>query len=429
MKGDTSSNLRDIDHKPRRFPEGFLWGAATSSHQVEGGNANDWTDWEAQPGRIRDGSNTAVACDHYRRYAEDFDMAAALGHNAHRFSLEWSRIEPEEGRWDMAAVTHYREVLLALHARGLRTMVTAWHFSLPKWVAARGGWEHPEAPRLFARYCAFVAGELGDLVDLWSTINEPMVYLSMGYLEGTWPPGRRRLPAAWRTFNNLVRGHRLAYATMHAKLDRPGERARVGIAQNCQAFEPYRSGSPLDRLVVRLADWFYNHAFFRRTGGAHDYIGVNYYFHNRLKFVPRRVSRFFYETHNENREVSDLGWEIHPEGMYRAIMDMRRYGRPIYVTENGVASADDRLRTAFITAMVGSMHRALRDGADVRGYFHWSLIDNFEWDKGYGPRFGLVAIDYTTQRRTPRPSAYLYKEICEANSLPDRQPDCLANRP
>jgi beta-glucosidase len=407
-------------HETRHFPAGFLWGSATSSHQVEGGTANDWTDWEAQQGRIRDGNNTAVACDHYHRYEEDFDLAKTLGHNAHRLSLEWSRLEPEEGHWDMKEVVHYRQVLLALRQRGLKVMLTCWHFTLPRWFAAKGGWEHPDAPRAFARYCAFVAREYGDLVDFWITINEPMIYLGMGYVEGSWPPGRRRPLSALRAFGQLCRGHRAAYVAMHEVLDRPGRRASVGIAQNCMAFEPYRRHSLMDNLYVWFADRVYNHQFFIWTGRTHDYIGINYYFYYRVKFVPKRVSQFFFEVHTENREVSDLGWEINQQGMFEVIMAMGRYRLPIFITENGTASADDGKRPRALVGMVKEMYHAIRAGADVRGYFHWSLLDNFEWHEGYRARFGLVAVDFATQKRTPRRSAYVYKEICEENGLPHR---------
>jgi beta-glucosidase len=406
-------------HESRNFPAGFLWGAATSSHQVEGGNHNDWTAWEAQPGRILDGTNADVACDHYRRYEADFDLAKELGHNAHRFSLEWSRIEPEEGRWDMAEVVHYREVLLALKARGLKSMVTAWHFTLPTWLAAKGGWEHPDAPRLFARYCAFVAREYGDLVDLWITINEPMVYLACGYVAGTWPPGKTSLRATVRAFLNLCRGHRLAYRSMHAAADAPGRRLQIGIAQNCQVFKPFRRRSLLDTAFAWSAERLNNHAFFMLSRRCHDFIGINYYFYYRVRFKLPCDIKCLFEVHVENREVSDLGWEINPHGMYEMLTSMRRYRLPIYISENGVANADDTKRPRFIVGMIEEMLRAMKAGADVRGYFHWALLDNFEWEKGLTPRFGLVAVDYATQQRTPRPSAYLFKDICVNNRLSD----------
>lgn len=423
---ESASYLADLPearphiHETRRFPEGFLWGAATSSHQVEGGTDNDWTDWASEPGRVLDGTDASVACDHYRRFEEDFDLAASLGHNAHRLSLEWSRIEPEEGRWDMGAIVHYRRVLTALRRRGLKIMLTAWHFTLPKWFAAKGGWKHPDAPRLFARYCEFVAREYGDLVDIWMTMNEPVIYVATSYVVGAWPPGERGFGGTIKVYRALCRGHVAAYRAMHAVLDRPGRKAMVGIAQNCLTFEPYRRYSPLDNFYVWLADRVYNHQFFIWTRGAHDFLGINYYFHYRVKARPSRASQFFFEVHVENREVSDLGWEINPHGMFEVVMAMWRYRLPIFISENGVASADDGKRPRALVSTVKELYHAVRAGADVRGYFHWSLIDNFEWDKGLTPRFGLVAVDYATQKRTPRRSAYVYEEICRENGLPHR---------
>jgi beta-glucosidase len=406
-------------HETRKFPAGFLWGAATSSHQVEGGNRNnDWWDWERVPGHILDGTATEKACDHFSRFEQDFDIAADLGHNAHRLSLEWSRIEPEEGTWDMEAVMHYRRVLEALRARGLSVMLTVWHFSLPKWFAAQGGWESGNALKRFGRYVEFVAREYGDLVDHWVTINEPMVYLMQSYGIGVWPPGKRNVLAAIHVFSKMTRAHRLAYRTIHRALDGLGKPASVGIAKNVITFEPYRKESVQDTLFVWFANRLFNHQFFIWTRRHHDYIGINYYFHYRIQYLPTKVSQFFYEVHTENREVSDLGWEINPEGIFEAIMQMRRYGRPIIITEHGIANADDGKRPRVLVAAIKEVYHAIQAGAPVKGYFHWSLIDNFEWEKGYSGRFGLVAIDYMTLKRTPRRSAYVYREICRENGLP-----------
>jgi beta-glucosidase len=408
-------------HETRRFPEGFLWGAATSAHQVEGGTDNDWSGWEAEAGHILDGGTTTRATEHFARYEEDFALAEELGHNAHRMSLEWSRLEPQPGEWDMEAVAHYRRVLASLKRRGMNVMLTLWHFTLPKWFAAEGGWSSPRSVGRFGRFAAFAADQFGDLVDEWVTINEPVIYLSMGYGIGAWPPGWRSGWRLVRAFVNLVRAHRLAYRAIHRALAAGGRPVAVGIAKNVTVFEAYRKHSLLDNAYIWLADRFYNHLFFNCTGRrCHDFIGINYYFYYRVKCVPRRAEQFFFEVHAENREVSDLGWEINPRGLYEAVMAMRRYGRPIYITENGLASADDGKRPRAIVAWIKELYHAVKAGADVRGYFHWSLLDNFEWDKGYGPRFGLVAVDYASQRRTPRRSAYVFKEICESNGLPHR---------
>jgi len=407
-------------HETRKFPEGFLWGSASSSHQAEGGNNNDWTDWEKIPGHILDGSQSGRACDHYNRYEEDFDIAKSLNQNAQRISVEWARIEPEEGKWDMDEVVHYRKVLQAIKDRGMQVMFTCWHFTLPKWFAAKGGWESPDAIDRFGRYVELLASEYGDLVDIWITINEPMVYLLQSYGAGVWPPGVRNQFRSVHVFGKMTLAHRRAYKVIHRIVDaRGGGKAKVGIAQNVITFEPYRKQSIADTLFVWFADRMFNHQFFIWSRkDSHDFIGINYYFHYRIKNRPEKPSQFFFEVHTENREVSDLGWEINAPAIFDAIMGMTRYGKPIYISEHGVANADDGKRPRIIVAALKEVYHAIKAGVDIRGYFHWSLIDNFEWEKGFSGRFGLVAIDYTTMKRTPRRSAYVYAEICKENGIP-----------
>ncbi|MFH1047162.1 MAG: glycoside hydrolase family 1 protein [Patescibacteria group bacterium] len=404
-------------HETRKFPDGFLWGAATSSHQVEGGNdRNDWWRWEQQ-GRVMDQQVSGLACDHYCRYEEDFDLAAAMGNNAHRLSIEWSRIEPVEGQFDMREVLHYRRVLEALQLRGLKSMVTLWHFTLPTWFTDQGGWLNPQALQQFERYVKFIAGELGDLVDLWNTINEPMIYLGQAYATGAWPPGTRSNWKFFRGFVRLVKAHKLAYRALHRALDTDSQKAQVGIAKNVVTYEPYRRYSEIDAVFIRLMDRLFNHQFFVWTRGHHDFIGINYYFHYRVKTRPTKATNFFFEVHTENREVSDLGWEVHPPGIFEALMSFSRYKLPIYISENGIASADDGKRPRFLVSMLKEVYHAIKAGADVRGYFHWSLLDNFEWEKGFAGRFGLIAVDFATQKRTPRRSYFVYQDICRENGL------------
>src|SRR5688500_2785986 len=261
-------------HETRKFPDGFLWGSATSSHQVEGGNRNnEWWDWEKTPGHILDGTLSGRACEHYERYEEDFDIAKSLYQNAHRLSVEWSRIEPEEGKWDMDEVVHYRRVLEALKARGMKIMLTAWHFTLPKWFAAKGGWESGEAIKHFERYVSFLAAEYGDLVDHWITMNEPMVYLIQSYGAGVWPPGVKNPIRNVHVFGKMCLAHKAAYRAIHrivagARIGTPSA-VMVGIAQNIITFEPYRKQSIRDSIFVWFADKAFNRQFFIWTRGSH----------------------------------------------------------------------------------------------------------------------------------------------------------------
>lgn len=402
-------------HETRKFPDGFLWGTATAAYQVEGGNVNtDWWRWEQTPGRISDGSVSGLACDQYRRYASDLDLAKGLGNNAHRLSVEWARLEPKEGEWNDAEMAHYREVLEAVRARGMKVMLTIWHFSLPAWFADRGGWEHPGAVALYLRYVRHVAEELGDLVDFWNTMNEPNVYVSQSYLSGGWPPQKKGLfRSQWVAFT-LARAHRKAYRV----LKETTPEIPVGLAQNVLSIEAYRPHSFKDYLGARVIDWWWNHFFFSFTRGTHDFLGLNYYFHYRLKRFGWPPTAFFAEVRRERRDTSDVGWELNPQGIFRVLKDFESYGLPIYVTENGLPSSNDDRRKRYLVAIVKEVWHAIQSGVDVRGYFFWSLIDNWEWEKGFAAKFGLVEVDFATQERTPRGSYSVYKAICEDNGLP-----------
>ncbi len=403
------------------FPKDFYWGAATASHQVEGNQHNDWSEWEKQNaerlareseksfqwnpnwGKFRneatDPANyiSGTACDHWNRYAEDFDILKDLGLNSYRFSIEWSRVEPEEGKFDEAAIHHYQEMLAALRSRGIEPFVTLWHWTLPLWLRDRGGILAPEFPERFDRYAETLARQLGSETRFWITLNEPDVVASHGYLKGVWPPQRRGPLNFLRAIWQLIRAHRLAYRAI--KQIHPD--SQVGIAKHNVWFEA--AGNSLwNRLLKKIADGVWNHWFLRKITDAQDFIGLNHYNHH-------RIDGWF--NKNENKIQTDFGWEYYPESLYHALIELKPYDKPIYVTENGIADAADDLRQKFIPAAIMAMERAVADGAQVRGYFYWSLLDNFEWDKGYWLRFGLVAVDRTTQTRTVWPSARIYADL------------------
>ncbi len=397
------------DHETLKFPPGFLWGAATSAHQVEGNNIqNDWWEWEKHlPPHLRSGD----ACDQYNRYEQDFDLAKSLNHNAHRLSIEWSRIEPQEGQFNQQAIEHYIKVLKYLKSLNLTVMLTLWHFTLPQWVAERGGWENGKTPVLFAKFVEKIAPILGEYVDLWVTINEPGVYVYEIYHVREWPHAKKSLVGQIKTYFNLVSAHKKAYKILH-QIYPAGK--PVGIAQNVLSFEPFHKHSPLEQVAVSVNDFFANHLFYLFTKGTHDFLGINYYFHIRLKhpgFTPPMA--LLPQTH----DVSDLGWEIYPEGLFDVLSDLSDEV-PIYITECGIASTNDDRRNRFLVAYLEEVARAIKAGVNVRGFFYWSLIDNFEWHLGFEPRFGLVEVDYETQKRHLRPSALTYAEIIAANGIP-----------
>ncbi len=404
-----------------RFPDNFLWGAATSSHQVEGHNYNDWTLWEESSLRhneLRGNGHiekyglknflSRTAANHFHLYKEDYELAKELGHNATRLSIEWSRIEPEEGVFNEAALAYYRTVIAHLTTLGITPLVTLYHWTVPVWFSNQGGWLNPASPGQFARFAAHIVTALKDDVTFWITLNEPEIYATNSYLNGIWPPQRRSYIAFWRVFHRLIAAHRQAFSAI--KNIQPD--AQVGIAKNNIYFEA-AGKNPFNRLFKKIYDYAWNFYFLDRIRTYQDFIGLNYYFHNRIDWGFIR---------NENKALSDLGWELHPEGIYHVLTDLQRYRRPIYITENGLADATDSQRAWFIKEILRHVHRSIEEGVDVRGYLHWSLIDNFEWDKGFFPRFGLVAVDYATYKRTPRSSAHIYGAIAKNNTLPIDSP-------
>jgi beta-glucosidase len=422
-----------------KFPDGFLWGATTSSYQVEGGNTNnDWWQWEQIPGKIADGSRCGLACDHYHLYQSDFDIAKELGHNAHRFSLEWSRIEPKQGEWDEKAIAHYRNVLSALKQRQIAPLVTLFHFTLPVWSSEEGGFENPKIVHFFQRFATKVCAELGQNVDYWLTLNEPMVYIYMGYIVKKWPPGRNIRLKIIKVLQNMLRAHAQAYWAIHRTSQNFPDRKNplVGLTKYVRIFQPYNKSSLLDRASARLKDYFFNHYILDiiSTGSmklplglgralpeikkTFDFIGLDYYTRELTGFNLSRPSQFFRES-NLCREgdVSDSGWEIYPEGIYLSLIKLKKYGVPVIVTENGLADKEDKKRSRFIVDHLIQVHRAMEEGIDVRGYLHWSLMDNFEWQEGFLPRFGLAEVDYATQKRTLRPSAHIFARICKTNQI------------
>ncbi len=403
------------DHSALIFPKDFLWGAATSAFQVEGNNTNaDWWYWEQthKPPEMRSG----LAANQYELYESDFDLAKKLGHNSHRLSIEWSRIEPTEGQFNQVEIDHYKTVLKALKDRGFTVMLTLHHFTNPLWLAKKGGWESGKAAKYFERFVAKIVPELKDYVDFWITINEPGTYVFMSYMggdgSGVFPPGKKSNWLGFKTTWNLASGHQKAYKTIHKLI--PG--AKVGVSQSFNSFEAYHKHSLSEQLAVIISDLMANHSFFWLTRKAHDFIGVNYYFHHRFRkdkgFIPKMVDPI-----TQRRDVSDLGWETYPEGLFNVLADVSD-GLPIYITECGIASTNDDRRTRFLINYLQETYRAIRAGVNVKGFFYWSLIDNFEWHRGFEPRFGLVEVDYQTQKRTPRPSSYVYREIIKNNGIP-----------
>lgn len=419
------------------FPAEFEFGTATASCQIEGGDRNNtWYRW-AEAGKIKDGSHCIVADDHWNRVEEDIRLMQQLHTSVYRMSLEWSRIQPEPNRFDEQALRHYRWEVELLRKAGIRPLVTLHHFSNPLWFEDAGGWEQEHSPELFCAYCTRVVEALGDLVNEWVTINEPNVYLMFGYVFGQWPPGKTSLGAYFRCARNMIDAHIRAYRLIHRQEDRAGEPSTlVGIAHHLRCFDP-ATDSPMDRWLAGVYDRLSQEIFVRGTvegrlvppvGVGHpfgkgtfaDFFGVNYYTRDRVRFVLNPGAFFGELLTTPDEPQNDLGWELYPEGLYRVCKRYyQRYRIPIFITENGTCDAHDMFRTRYIYDHLAQVHRLLDEEIVVSRYYHWTLMDNFEWLEGLSARFGLIHVDFQTQKRTIRDSGRFYAEVCEKKAVTD----------
>lgn len=416
------------------FPKGFLWGSATASHQVEGSNTyNNWSAWEEQVGRIRMGHKAGLACDWWGgRWKEDFDRAAETGQNAHRLSIEWSRVQPRQDLWDESAIDYYRQMLRGLDQRGLTPLVTLHHFTDPLWLTEMGGWENDETPALFEKFVAKMVDALKEFCRTWVTINEPNVYTIMGYLYTAFPPGKNDLKSCFPVLKNMIRGHAAAYRAIHSL--QPD--ASVGIALNYQSFQPAHPWLPWDHWLARFVHSNFNASFpnalasgkfkfafqsisLPEARNTQDFFGLNYYTRQMAAVnLFRNKDLFIHLSHPKDAEISDTGHMANvPQGFYEAMKFAKSFGIPIYITENGVEDADDNLRPRYLIQHVHQMWRAVNFNWPIKGYFHWSLVDNFEWERGWTQRFGLWGLDLETQARTRRTSVDVYEAICRENGI------------
>lgn len=427
------------DYPGRGFPPGFLWGVATAAHQVEGGNGNNqWSAWESA-GRIKTGEPAGAGCDWWGNAERDFDIAQQMGLNALRLSVEWSRIEPEPGRWNKTALGRYREMLDGLLRRGLKPIVTLHHFTHPQWFEKEGAFLGQGAAKRFESFVRRVVSELGDLCNQWVTINEPNVFASLGYVLGEFPPGSKgEVASALRVIHGMARCHAHAYRAIHEIQTE----SQVGWAHNYVVFEPASSGSPLDRWSAKLLGRLFNESFLNivesgrppfpinllngnlsEVRGTCDFVGLNVYSRFHVEFSPRHASQLFNNVYvpdhvpQGDSAVDKPYGEVFPAAITAAVERTARLGKPIYILENGVPDREDRIRPWLIVNAVQELHRLIREGNDIRGYFHWTLTDNFEWSEGWQLRFGLLALDRTTQTRTMRESGRLYSAIAKSNGL------------
>jgi len=395
-----------------KFPEKFTWGCASSSHQIEGNTYNDWTEWEKSEARLeslkREDKDpreyiSGSASNSFLLNDQDIECLKKLKVNSYRFSVEWSRIEPEQGNFDYEALAHYQRFIKKLRANNIEPFVTLWHWPIPVWAKDLGGWKSKQILTFFDRYVKIVAEFLDKDVDFWITLNEPLVYASNSYYSGQWPPQEKSLYSTIKVVKNLIKAHRSAYRVLK-QVDRNNQ---IGISKHNIHFDP-AGKNPINKIIAFVANYFWNDYFLNKTKGSHDYIGLNYYFHSRINYGFDK---------NENKLTSDLGWELYPEGIFHLLMKLKKYNLSIYITEHGLADKDDKHRAWYLKESLKYVHQAIEEGSDVRGYFHWSLLDNFEWADGFFPRFGLFEVDYKTFERQARPTVDVYSKICADNAV------------
>lgn len=414
------------------FPPDFLWGTATSSHQVEGNNNNnDWWLWEQEDSHILNGDKSGLACDWWENAEADLDRAVEMGTNAHRLSLEWSRIEPEPSVFNEDALSRYREMLVAMQSRGIEPMVTLFHFTMPQWLVEKGDFGSELVVDYFRRYVVKVVNSLGDLIPKWVTINEPQIFVTLRYLMDAFPqPPGKGWTAAFEATRNLLRCHAVAYHTIKDAYPE----ALIGVAKHYRPIEARTGGNFLDRWWARRAHWFFNNMWMEsmndgrlrwpigrgtieHLAGTFDFVGINYYSRALVRFPPR-PGKLYEQTLPPGAEgVDDDFFEVYPSGLFKGIKEYMKYKKPIYITENGLPDKADKLRGAYILQHLREVWRAVSFNFPVMGYYHWSLVDNFEWERGWTQRFGLIEVDPESQERTLRPSAELYSEICKTYTI------------
>ncbi|MHB8844101.1 MAG: glycoside hydrolase family 1 protein [Nitrospirota bacterium] len=421
------SRQEPVTGRKKIFPDDFQWGVATSAFQLEGSLHADWTDWDAVL------SDKPGVTGHYSLYREDLALLKHLGVNAYRFSIEWSRIQPREDVWDHEAVAHYQEIIDILRSYGIEPMVTLHHFTNPLWFAATYPWHTEGSVGKFIGYVERIVSELTG-VKYWLTFNEPYVILLGGYLEGCTPPGLRDAGKALAALKNIFTCHGLAYDIIH----RRDPDAQVSIAHNMSVFAPWKKWNPLDRLLKKTANFFYNHSIINafQTGvfvvkfpfaravkievpikDTLDFFGVNYYTRIHLRFNPfKKMGVELRHLDLDGHGLTNIGWEVHPRGLEKVLRYASRLNLPLMITENGIATHDSQRKADYMKRHVDVVERCLRSGIDVRGYYYWTLIDNYEWLQGLDARFGLYRVDFNTLKRTPTPAANYYSYLISSRS-------------
>lgn len=434
-----------MKQKTLLFPEGFMWGTATAGHQVEGHNVDsDWWKFEHE-GKIYDGTVSGRCMDYWNRYEEDHELMRKLGYGAFRLGVEWAKIEPREGEFDRKAIAHYRKILDSIRANGMGICLTLYHWVLPLWFAEKGGWENPKAVDYFTKFVRVAVEEFAEYPDLWITINEPSSPTVAGWIAGIFPPEKRNFPKYCEVARRFIIAHAKSYGIIHdmVKSAPDGGPVMVGIAQAYQDMEAF--GTPgwaqaYEAVMSKIMEYISFKAWdmcietgkllfpyglgenYKILKDSHDFVGVNYYTRMSVKFEPSKPERGFVEPYAipEGMKTSQMGWQNYPPGFYKVLNSVwERFHKPIYITENGCADPGDDTRREYTLEHLAQIHRAIENGVDVRGYYHWSFMDNFEWREGFEKKLGLVGVDHADPelKRVPKKSAFMYSDIAKKNGI------------
>ncbi|MDK2946384.1 glycoside hydrolase family 1 protein [Geotoga petraea] len=408
------------------FPKDFLWGVATAAHQIEGFNyKSDWYEWEKK-GKIKDGSSSEKACLSENRYLRDIDNIKNLNLNSYRFSVEWAKIETEKGKYSNKQIRRYKDMILELKKNSIEPIVTLFHFSLPSWFSEIGGFSKVENIKYFTNYVNKVVKEFKGLVQYYIIINEPMVYLTQGYLFGEWPPGENSIEKTYEVGKNLL----IMYDKTYNLIKKIDPYTKISIAKHTSVYEPYNKLSLKDRLATNKVRNLFDHVFvdsilkqkilppfgkeeLLNHNSDLDFIGINYYTKRYIKYDNEKN----FDIKTKSNHLTDIGREFYPEGIEKVLDRFSKYDIPIMITENGIADEEDRYRTRYLLITLEKIHESMKKGIKIIGYMHWSLMDNFEWVEGTSMRFGLYRTDYNNHLMTLRNSGEIYSKIAKENSI------------
>jgi len=416
------------------FPDNFEWCVATSAHQIEGDNRySDWWEFERKDGSIKNDEVSGEATNHWNLLEEDIEWLTKLKVKTYRMSIEWAKVQPGENLWDEVSINHYKKEIQLLEKNNISPMITLLHFTLPNWLRKIGGWSHPGAAKYFEKFTEVVFEKIAPNAKIWITFNEPMLYILGGYVYGEVPPNKSSWDLLEKPLVGVLQAHSKAYRKLHSLASRDKKEIQVGVASHFRVISSSSRINPLSYFAAKYSsqalNWTINDAIdsgvlklnfpflvnierkISDLKGTQDFVGINYYKRDFIKIVTK--APFIEIEKSKSSQKTDLGWEIYPKGLNFFVNKVaEKYKNiPIFVTENGLADKSDSTRISFINSHLKWLQKSIDQGANVLGYCHWSLMDNFEWREGFSPRFGLLEINYKTFERTPRPSFFHFSKI------------------